>query len=206
MAGQRYDEAIELFMKKFLRQVHTSVPCTVVGVDLSVPSVDLQPTVSTDFGDNYKPDVYPVLYDVPLLVYSANGGKAKMTVPVKAGDKAALHFSERNPHSKTDLSTHGMYSCYAVVGMEGEVHPEDIVIKNEIAEMSFSPDGTITLKNSSANIVAQPDGNVKVNGLTITPSGNLITAAGVDLELFYAHYLQHYHAHGEPNTSKPINP
>lgn len=193
-------------MQKSLRDFHTSVPGTVVGVDLSKPSVDIQPSVSTDFGDDYKVDTYPVIYGVPLLVYSGNSGKAKITVPVKVGDKAALHFSERNPNDNTDTTTHGMYGCYAVVGMEGEVDPTDIVLQNEISKITLKPDGTIILANGPATITAQPDGNVMVNGLTVTPSGNIITKGGVNLESFYQAYLQHVHegvSRGNEITNPP---
>ncbi len=207
MAVQRIDEAIQIFMQKAMRGFHTSVPGVIVGIDYSKPTVDIQPSVETDFGDDYKPDTYPVIYDVPLFIPSAGAGKAKITVPVKVGDRASLHFSERNPNSKTDLTTHGLYGCYAVSGLEGEIDPENIIIQNEIAKATIKPDGTMILSSGNANIIAQPDGNVNINGLIVTPTGNVITSGGVDLDLFYQTYLNHLHSgvqRGSSNTDKPV--
>lgn len=195
MAIQRVDGAMELFVRRILRSVHTSVPGTIVGIDLSVPSVDIQPDVSTDFDDGQGIDSFPVIYDIPLHIPSAGGDTSKLTFPIKVGDKAAVHFSERNPHQNTDTTTHGLYSCYAVAGLSaGEVDPENVVLKNDTSIIKLAPDGTVTVENGTASVVVQPDGNINMNGLQVTPDGNIITATGVNLNDFYADYLSHVHS------------
>lgn len=65
---------------------------------------------------------------------------------------------------------------------------------NGPASLDIDESGKLTYNNGGANIVALPGGQVTVNGCQITPSGNIITASGVDLEDFYRDYTNHRHS------------
>lgn len=75
-----------------------------------------------------------------------------------------------------------------------------ISLSNGSGAMSLSPNGSMSLTGGSASISTSPDGTIVINGLTITPDGNLITAAGVDVNT-------HIHSGvdtGPGNTGSPV--
>ena len=63
--------------------------------------------------------------------------------------------------------------------------------------------GEFSFTNGAANLRAAVDGNIRMNGATIAPSGRIITAAGVDLDSFYAEYKGHTHSCPDGETSGP---
>ena len=61
-------------------------------------------------------------------------------------------------------------------------------------------DNTIELANGAGSMLLQADGSFLINGLTITPDGNVITAAGVNLNTHLHGGVQS----GPSNTGVPI--
>ncbi|QEQ94904.1 hypothetical protein pEaSNUABM56_00105 [Erwinia phage pEa_SNUABM_56] len=211
---QRLDAAMGLFINKTLREFHTNVRGTVVDVDYSVPSVTVQPNASTEFSDGTI-DAYPAVFDVPLQMPSGNAGKARLTMPIKAGDQVGLSFSERNEGSKTDMSTHGLFAGWAVsqIFSDGNaiaIDPDNVELWNDKVHFSLTPEGDYTLTgpvgtlkvdkagvwtfdNGAAKFTAQTDGNFDMNGAKVTPDGNVITKSGTNLDEFYAWFKRHGH-------------
>ncbi|MBK2258740.1 hypothetical protein [Francisella philomiragia] len=85
----------------------------------------------------------------------------------------------------------------------------DISFKNEKADITAKNDGNITLNNADADIKVnadtsielannsgflkiKPDGEVNINGAKITPDGEIITKAGINVDK---------HTHSQPNDS-----
>ncbi|QYC52530.1 putative baseplate assembly protein [Salmonella phage SSBI34] len=194
----RYDAAYNVFISRYVRNnLHTNIRGKVVGVDYSGPSVDVQPMTYTQFPSGTK-DSYPVIYDVPILLPSGANGKARLTMPIKVGDIVGLSFSERNESDVMDMNTHQLFPGWAVTqiftdGNRKPIDPNNVVLENDKAVMVYKPDGTMTFKNPSVNIEAKPNGQVFVNGCEITPDGNVITGAGVNLNEFWQKYVSHTH-------------
>ncbi|UZZ63931.1 hypothetical protein A71_125 [Escherichia phage A7_1] len=212
----RYDAALSVFVGRYLRNnVHTNIRGTVVGVNYAIPSVDVKPMAQTEF-ENGTVEAYPVIYDVPINFPSGAGGKARLSMPIKVGDLVGVAFSERNESDFKDVNTHQLFPGWAVTQIftEGNgkaAHPDNVVLENDKGVMTLMPDGTMTFQNPAANLKIEQSGKmtfsngpanievmesgmVRVNGCTITTSGNVITASGVDLEDFYADYLNHRHS------------
>ncbi len=76
---------------------------------------------------------------------------------------------------------------------------------NPNCSIIMDDDGTITASNGSGTFTLQSGGDIDANGATITTGGNVITAAGTDLDAFKAEYDGHQHTgnQGSP-TSPPI--
>ena len=221
----RIDTALDYFVDKKLRDVHTSLRAVVLEVDYGVPSATVRPLAETDFVDGTV-DRINAVFDVPLQMVSANGGKARLTVPIKPGDIVGLTFSERNENDNSDEQTHGLFAGWAITSVHSDgnampIDPENVELWNDQVHFTMTPSGDFTLTtpngtlkvdsageftftNGAATMVAQTSGNVVVNGAKITPEGRMITAAGVDLDDFYAEYKRHTHncPHGG-NTSTP---
>lgn len=190
-----------------LADVHTILPVKITSVDYSKKTANVLPLVKTKIGVS-KSVAYPELAGVPLVVLS--GGKARITFPVKAGDTGIVLFSERdvsNVLASTGTDTVeplmsnylGLFPIAVICGISinsdsEEISNEDIVIENELSKISLKPDGTTTIQNGSSSIVQEPNGNVRVNGLTVTPDGNIITASGVNLNEFYQKFMSHVHS------------
>lgn len=202
---QRMDTAISLFVKKEFRDIHTSVPAKVGSVDYGAGTMEAMPTVSTVF-ENGDTDTYPALFDIPIMVLSGNGGKAKITFPITAGDPVGVVFSEKNPNNSSDTSTHGLFPNFATT-VGGEIDPVNVILMNDVSIITLQPDGTVKITSGAGNLEVQPSGNIMANGATITPDGNIITAQGVNLNDFYQDYLNHRHSGvetGNGNTGTKV--
>lgn len=227
---QRMDAALDVFLKKYLRDYHTNLRVRVVDVDYNIPSATVQPLASTTF-ENGTVDAYPAIFDVPLQMVSANGGKARLTVPIKPGDVLGLSFSERNENSTSDKTTHGLNPGWAITSVHSDgnampIDPNNVELWNDQVHFSMTPEGDFTLTgpvgtlivdktgqfsftNGAATITAQVDGNIVMNGARVTPDGNFITARGVNMNDFYDWFVRHDHFYtwtddgGSGNTNPP---
>lgn len=170
---QRFDSALEVFMDRYIRKIHTNLRGRVVAVNYGIPSVDVQPLASTEFSDGSS-DTYPVIFDVPVQLPSGNAGKARLTMPIKVGDMVGLAFSERNENSNTDLSTHGLFAGYAVTeifsdGNAKAIDPNNVVLENDKFKQEMTPDGTMTITTPKGTLVVDKDGTFSFKNST----GNL---------------------------------
>ena len=226
---QRIDTALGIYLKREMRDFHTGVRGVIIEVDYDVPSCTVQPMASTTY-ENGNVDEFPPIYDVPLQVIAGNNGKAKLTMPVKAGDMVGLTFSERNEDDKTDTSTHGLFPGWAITEIfpsgGGKIHPENVELWNDQVHVSMTPEGDFTLQgpigqlkvdktgtfsftNGAATLEAQVGGAIMMNGAKITPDGNLITAKGVNMNDFYEYFMRHTHHYtwtdgeGQSDTQMP---
>lgn len=203
----RYDAAFSVFLSRYVRNnLHTNIRGKVVGVDYSGPTVDVLPMAYTEFASGTV-DKYPVIYDVPIHFPSGAGGKARLSMPIKVGDVVGLNFSERNEDDTSDMNTHQLFAGWAVTQIFTNAnrkpsHPDNVVLENDKAVSEYKPDGTFTFNNGKVSITYQTDGNVKVNGATITPDGNVITKKGVNLDDFWDKYVRHTHGGVESGGSK----
>lgn len=212
----RIDAAMDMFVKRSMRDFHTNIRAKVVDVDYSIPSATVKPMATTEFDDGTTEEI-PAIYDVPLSMPSANGGKAGISFPVKAGDIVGLSFSERNEGDTSDVSTHGLYGGWAITCLyeSGSTMPIDednvevwndkikismtpegvYTLTNSSATMTIAEDGTMTYDNGSATISVNTDGTIVMNGGTVTADGNFITKNGTNLDDFYSWFKEHTHAY-----------
>lgn len=224
----RYDAAIGIYVSRFLRNnMHTNIRARVVAVDYGTPSVDVQPMAFTEF-ESGTTDRYPTIYDVPVLLPSGAGGKARLTMPIKPGDIVGLSFSERNENDNTDQNTHQLFAGWAVTqifteGNSKPIDPDNVVLENDKGSIVLKPSGDMSINNPKVSAEISADGNIKfsngdgnfsmdasgtitANGAKITPDGKIITAKGIDLDDFYDRYINHTHGGvegGNSNTRKP---
>lgn len=178
----RYDAAFGIYISRFLRNnVHTNIRGKVVGVNYGVPSVDVQPMAFTEFPSGTI-DRYPIIYDVPVLLPSGAGGKARLTMPIKPGDVVGLSFSERNEGDNNDQNTHQLFPGWAVTqiftdGNAKPIDPDNVVLENDKAIITLKPNGDTSVKNPVVSIEALADGNVKISNGTgefsMSPSGEI---------------------------------
>lgn len=226
----RMDAALNQWFAKQARDIHTGLRATVVDVDYSIPSATVQPLASTNFPDGTV-DAYGSVFDVPLSMPSGNGGKARLTIPVKPGDIVGLSFSERNENDNNDQTTHNMFPGWAIIGVHSDgnamtIDPDNVELWNDKVHFSMTPAGDFTLEtpvgklvvdqsgnfkfdNGAANLTAESGGTIKMNGAQVTPDGNIITARGVNMNDFYDYFIRHIHHYtwtddgGQNNTDVP---
>lgn len=226
----RMDSALDVWFKRQMRDVHTSLRARVVSVDYGIPSATVQPLASTTFSDGTT-DAYPSVFDVPLQMASGNNGKARLTMPIKAGDIVGLTFSERNEGSTGDKTTHGMFAGWAVTSIHSDgnampIDPNNVELWNDKVNISMTPEGDFTVKgpvgtlkvdktgqmtftNGPASFTAKTDGTIEMNGAKVTPDGNFITSKGVNMNDFYDFFMRHTHHYtwtdgsGQGDTKEP---
>lgn len=225
--SDRYDAAFGIYVQRYVRKVHTNIRATVVGVNYAGPSVDVQPMAYTEF-PNGVIDRYPVIFDVPLHLPAGNGGKARLTMPIKPGDIVGLSFSERNEGNNSDVNTHELFPGWAVTEIFAEknakpIDPDNVVLENDQSSLTLKPNGDIGMANPKVKFQAQADGNVQfsngagtfemapsgeitANGAKISPDGKVTTAGGVDLDDFYKEYKDHVHGGVERGNAKSSGP
>lgn len=201
---QRFDQAIDSVISKRLYDVHTQMPCVVTAVNIgsSDPKVDvsiLWEGVSQENPSlNYK---YAEIYDVPVTMLAVSPS-IKITVPVKVGTFGVVQFPEKplysfNGKDKVSVAITSEKISHPLMGLSfipsyhcGPIDPDNIIIKNETS--------TITIKKDSIDIAA-PTG-MSINGLTITPDGDVVTKDGVSLNNVKAVYNSHNHGGGPTPT------
>lgn len=185
------------FIDYRLLDVHTNIPCRVTSV--SGRSVDCQPLITTKYSDG-KHDPYPELYDVPLLVLSANGGKASIKMPISIGDIVLVFMSERDVGGLIDsngssvsnsgsLKTHGLYPigafpCIFTNGRGEDIDTNNVVIQNQSSTIVIEPNGKITATtpseftvNASKAVFNCP---IEVNGVAELKQSAVVTGGITD--------------------------
>lgn len=196
----RIDEALDKFISKRMYDQHTQMPCVVTAVKLSgeIPYVDVQilweGTSQENTALNYK---YPEILDVPIMMLAV-GPSIKITVPVKVGTLGIVQFPEKplygfNGKEKVSVVITSEKTSFPLQGIAfypsyhcGPIDADNIIIKNE--------NSTITVKSNSIEMTSPAD--IKINGATITPSGDVITANGVSLDNVKSVYNNHNHGGG----------
>ncbi|AXN57972.1 putative baseplate assembly protein [Acinetobacter phage ABPH49] len=181
-ATDRLDAALGIYTDRYMRNnVHTNIRARVVSVNVNGPRVDVQPMAFTVFESGAE-DRYPVIFDVPLQLPSGNGGKARLSMPVKPGDIVGLSFSERNENDVNDKNTHQLFAGWAVTeifteGNSKPIHPDNVELENDKVKFSMTPDGDYTLETPKGSFKLLKDGTLSggngAGSLTITPEGQI---------------------------------
>lgn len=180
-ATDRLDAALGIYTDRYMRGIHTNIRGRVVAVNLAGPRVDVQPMAFTVFESGAE-DRYPVIYDVPLHLPSGNGGKARLSMPVKPGDIVGLSFSERNENDTGDRNTHQLFAGWAVTeifteGNAKAIHPDNVELENDKVKFSMSPDGDYILTTPKGSLKVMKDGTFSggndAGSVTITPEGQI---------------------------------
>lgn len=198
----RFDDALGAYVARRMQEIHTSMPAKIVAVDYDKGTVDVEILYEgkSPINDllNYK---YPQIQDVPVHTYSAQGGKVKITVPIKAGDVGTVFFPEKPMEGFTggkvtiDLEknsdTHVLQGIYFISEMSTistpvSIDPDNLIIQNETT--------IITVKKDSVDAVTTSD--FKINGARVTSDGDVITSDGVSLRNVKAVYNNHNHGGG----------
>lgn len=202
MPTSRFDDALSLYLGRQMQEIHTQIPAKVIAVNYAKGTVDVEVLYEgkspIDQLLNYK---YPVIYDVPVHVYSAQGGKVKITVPIKAGDKGIVKFPEKpmdgfkGDKVTIDLEknndTHVLQGICFISEISTETTPVSIDPYNLIIQHNSTK---ITIKENSGEIVTDQD--FKINGAKFTNDGDVITSDGISLREVKQVYNNHSHGGG----------
>lgn len=192
MDAFQYSDKLDLYFRDKLREVHTCKPAVIVAVSGNM--VDVQPLTKQKYFDGEQLG-YPVIYDVPLMIYSAARGDARVTVPLAVGDNVIVFFSDRDygelleteasqPINSESITPLSLYPIFAIPSFftfsnQRDFDSENIVIENKTSKISIAPDGNIEMTTSAnvnvtaatANVTAETNitGNTNITGkLTVT--------------------------------------
>lgn len=209
------------FVDDMLYDVQTNIPAVVTSVNYGNGTLSAIPLIKTKKkgGQMYEEPMVP---DVPILTAAGNTGKAKMTFPIKVGDKVVLIMANRDtgtllnssggsivePEMDKPLGWYpiGAHACLFVEADANDIDPENIIIKNDKAKFTITNSSTkIETAGGSAELKAS--GELNVNGAKISPDGQITTASGVNLDLFFQDYNLHKHSGvqtGSSNTGTKV--
>lgn len=209
------------FVDDMLYDVQTNIPAVVTSVNYGNGTLSAKPLIKTKKkgGQMYEE---PMVHDVPILTAAGNTGKAKMTFPIKVGDKVVLIMANRDtgtllnssggsivePEMDKPLGWYpiGAHACLFVEADANDIDPENIIIKNDKAKFTITNSSTkIETAGGSAELKAS--GELNVNGAKISPDGQITTASGVNLDLFFQDYNLHKHSDvqtGSSNTGTKV--
>lgn len=209
------------FVDDMLYDVQTNIPAVVTSVNYGNGTLSAKPLIKTKKkgGQMYEE---PMVHDVPILTAAGNDGKAKTTHPIKVGAKVVLIMANRDTGTLLNSSGNsivepemdkplgwypiGAHACLFVEADANDIDPENIIIKNDKAKITITPTSTkIETAGGSAELKAS--GELNVNGAKISPDGQITTAAGVNMDMFYNDYLNHRHSGvqtGPSNTGTKV--
>ncbi len=193
----------EFIESKFL-ELYSCIPAKITSVDkLSVGLVNVEPTINTRRSDGSTIEFAEYL-EIPLSVYSANGGLAKITMPVKVGDTVTLLYSQRDTeqylagdmskvYDSEALRVMGEYPVVAIPcsyteGKPIEVDPDNVVLQNDKILTTMTPEGDQTTENETVKVEYLNSGDVTItNGdctIEIKAGGDtsVVTSGKVDVQ------------------------
>jgi len=191
-------EAMNLFVRDKLRNVHTIKPAVVT--KNNGHTVNVRPLTTTRYRDGtHLP--FPEIPDVPLMIYSGTKGAARVTVPIVAGDTVMLLCSDRDYgdllDSEVDVKSFflsdeieplELFPIMAIPSFftepEGKpVDTENIVIENDSTKITVKPNGDIDIDTpTNINVTAGGDANLTVGGdASLDVTGGVTATVGQDL-------------------------
>jgi hypothetical protein len=172
------------FIESKFAELYTCIPAKILSVEnLSKGLVDVQASINTRRSDGSTIEFADYL-DVPLMVYSANGGLANITMPIAVGDTVTLLYSQRDTemflagdnskvYDSEALRVMGEYPilaipCSYVEGKPIEVDPDNIVIQNDKIKQTLKPDGEQTTENEIVTETLAANGDVSITNEKVT--------------------------------------
>lgn len=197
MDSNTFTESLNKFLRDKLRNVHTIKPAVVTKVTGN--RVSVKPLTTTKYHDGTHLPL-PVLDDVPLMIYSGQKGKARVTVPVGVGDLVMVLCSDRDTGDLlnstvksqkyflsdeiTPLELYPILAipCFFTIPTEKELSGTDIVVENGTTKITVKPDGNIEME-AEGDVTVNAGGNVDVNseGDTNIVSEGTVNVSGVGL-------------------------
>lgn len=168
-------EFFEAILDHYMLNVTKIRPGIVTSVNYSANTVDVQPLIKTRLTTGQQS--FSQSYDVPLMVYSAKSGNTRITIPIKAGDKVIVLYSDRdygclmktNGSSASDagfMKPHGEYAIMAIPCFyTADAKPIDtskIVIENGSTYITVDENGKIEAKTTSEVYIDSP--KTKITG------------------------------------------
>ena len=195
--------ATRIVNEKLKNEVRTTVPGYILSFDPVKQRASVQVGVEKLLisGESVSP---PPIIQCPVCIYGASGGAIE--VEVSKGDECLIHFSMRCIDGWREQG-----GIAPLVRIERFRESDAFVVlaprSSANAITSYSNDGIkIRSKDGSNYVWVKSNGEVEINGAKVTSSGNVITAAGTDLDAFKAEYDLHTHSHGDPSgtTSTPL--
>lgn len=172
-------QALSNFIDSKHNELFTQIPAKVTDVSMLAegkPFINAEPLINTKRSDGTYYELAEVL-EVPLMVYSANNGIAKVTLPIKVGDNVLLLYSMRDTEDYLTkdrttvanaeyLQVLGEYPIMAIpAGYTQsdavEVDPDNILIENDKIKIVMKPDGEMTTDNDIINVTHQADGTTE---------------------------------------------
>lgn len=192
MEPYRFTSALTGLIERAKDDIHTALPARITSVNYGNGTVEVAPLVQ-NYVSTQKTQNYPNLSGVPLVILSAGGGKARLSLPVKSGDTGIVIFSERDPsaslagNGKTSsppqqtaslgLYPVGFISGMATAGSAKAISPTDVVLDNDQVSLTLKPSGDFIAVNSvgTLSMAASGDFSYTNGSATLSVIGGAIS-------------------------------
>ena len=204
---------IRTVFRELLKDVCTCVPGHVLAFDPVRQLAQVQVGIQRVDINNASFTVPPII-EVPVCF---PGGDFAMEYQIDPGCEGLIHFSQRcvdgwlqsggvaaNPIGRF----HNLQDALFMPGYRSlpNVLPDfqnnGIRLRNETGDQFawLKNDGSIAVENAAGHIRIAADGTVTINGATITPAGDVVSATGVSLSTHVHGGVQS----GGSNTGAPV--
>lgn len=157
-------DVIKTAMETRLTDLHVMLPGEFVSFDASTGKASAKVLIKRKFEDGTTVEL-PLLKDIPVQMPRTES--AIIYIPIKAGDKCMLLFSERSldawkkqsgSQDPQDRRKHHLSDAVAVPGLYSFIDPQLVGILDQ---------NSILIENDKTRIRLKPDGRVKIlNKLT----------------------------------------
>jgi hypothetical protein len=162
-------EVINLTIERFMSEVHTVMPGEVVSYDPSTQTATVQPALKKNYAG--QAISLPLLPLVPVIFPAAAGSWLRL--PVSAGDRVLLHFSEgstdewwvKGGQTQTNIAAKfALGDAFATPGLNPKPNaivpkglPTSIELANGIAWLEVTANGGFKLSNGSVELLTLLD-------------------------------------------------
>jgi len=172
-----------------LSEVNTTMPGVLVKYDPATNLATVKPTLPKRLADGSELPA-PEIISAPVVWPSAQGGKVRITMPLKGGDPVMIHFSSRSlegwlsgkTEAPDDPRMFDLSDAIVVPGLYASQlkgDGENLVIAFDKASITITPAGDFIFANDSIKIKFGADGVIDLHGSSIKTDTAMVSSAEI---------------------------
>ncbi len=203
---------VKQLIKAVKLNMENRIPCEVTAISDDRSTVSVKPLIKIVSNADEELDRGEIK---GIKVFTAGAGGMIISFPISVGDIGWLEACDRDislflqSYAESSPPTERMHSFSDAHFMPDAMTGYTISEEDEGALVVQTTDAVHKISLSDSGLKVTSTSNVDINGATITPTGDVVTAGGVSLDEFKAEYDAHTHAYtwtgsaGSGNTGTP---
>ena len=216
-------ESLRLMIESVISEsVNTSMPASIMSYDAAKNRATVKPDLPKALNNGEALEA-PKIVEIPIAWPSACGGKASLTMPLKAGDPLVNIVQQRSLEGwldgkRTMPDDPRQFDLSDSIAIPGGGHtgtvanPDDVVLKFDKSFVQLKNDNSLVVGNDQATITIDNAGNmtIKAKSLVFDVSGPItMKGSGIGVQAPGGSFTLESHRHtnvqsGPVNSGPPV--